>query len=109
GSDAFGGVVVSGEANGGRNRMPIRVNSIRLRPPFRKDSGSARPGAGRDQSRTDDLGSGDSGPDASTASTPASGASAPASGTSGSDICASASGSSKLRTERRKPRVITAR
>lgn len=66
-------------------------------------------GAGRTQSRTDDPGSGDSGPEASGASTPASDASAPASGTSGSDICASASGSSKLRTERRKPRVITAR
>src|SRR5699024_3942768 len=77
-------------------------------------------GAGRTQPRTDDPGSGDagaeasgtSGPEASKASgasTPASDASAPASGTSGSDICASASGSSKLRTERRKPRVITAR
>src|SRR5699024_1592460 len=62
-------------------------------------------GAGRTQSRTGDPGSGDSGPEASGTS----GASAPASGTSGSDICASASGSSKLRTERRKPRVITAR
>ena len=70
-------------------------------------------GAGRTQSRTDDPGSGDSCPEASGTSGPeaskASDASAPASGTSGSDICASASGSSKLRTERRKPRVSTAR
>src|SRR5699024_3379377 len=44
GSDAFGGVVVSGEANGGRNRILFRVKSIRLRPPLGKESGSARPG-----------------------------------------------------------------
>src|SRR5699024_727674 len=44
GSDAFGGVVVSGEASGGRNRILFRVKSIRLRPPLGKESGSARPG-----------------------------------------------------------------